>query len=64
MIRGFLPEPLSESELDALIDAAIAECGAASMKEMGLVMKLVTPKTTGRADGRMVSERVKARLSS
>ena len=54
----------SESELDALIDAAIAECGAASMKEMGLVMKLVTPKTTGRADGRMVSERVKARLSS
>jgi len=64
VIQTFLPAPLSEAELDALIEAAVAECGATSMKEMGAVMKLVSAQSTGRADGRLVSERVKARLSS
>jgi len=64
VIQDFLPAPLSDAELDALIEAAVAECGASSMKDMGAVMKLVSAKTTGRADGRMVSERVKARLAS
>jgi uncharacterized protein YqeY len=64
VIQSFLPEPLSEAEIDELIEKAIAETGAASMKDMGKVMKLVSAQTTGRADGRVVSERVKARLSS
>jgi hypothetical protein len=63
IIQEFLPSQLSEEELKALIEAAVAEAGATSMKEMGKVMKLVTAKTLGRADGRQVSELVKARLS-
>ncbi len=47
----------------ALIEEAVAETGASSMKEMGKVMKIVTAQTLGRADGRRVSELVKARLS-
>lgn len=64
IIQEFLPSQLGEEELRALIEAAVAEAGASSMKEMGKVMKLVTAQTTGRADGRLVSELVKARLSS
>jgi len=64
VIQDFLPAPLSDAELDALIEAAVTECGASSMRDMGAVMKLVSAKTTGRADGRTVSERVKARLAS
>lgn len=64
IIQEFLPSQLSEEELQALIEAAVAETGATSMKEMGRVMKRVAAQTTGRADGRRVSELVKARLSS
>jgi len=64
VIQSFLPEPLSEAQLDELIEAAVAESGASSMKDMGKVMRLVSTQTTGRADGRLVSERVKARLSA
>jgi len=63
VIQEFLPRQLSEEELGALIEEAVAETGASSMKEMGKVMKIVTAKTLGRADGRRVSELVKARLS-
>ena len=63
VIQEFLPSQLSEEEIGALIEEAVAETGAASMKEMGKVMKIVTAKTLGRADGRRVSELVKARLS-
>lgn len=63
VIHEFLPQQLGESELKALIEAAVAEAGASSAKDMGKVMKLVTPQTTGRADGRLVSEMVKARLA-
>ncbi len=63
VVMEFLPSQLSEDELKAMIDEAAAEVGAASMKDMGKVMKVVTAKTTGRADGKLVSELVKARLS-
>ena len=63
IIQEFLPAQLSSAEIDAVIEEAISDTGAASMKDMGKVMKIVTSRTTGRADGREVSERVKARLS-
>lgn len=63
VIQEFLPAQLGSEEIDAIIEEAVAESGAASMKDMGKVMKIVSARTTGRADGREVSERVKARLS-
>ena len=63
IIQSYLPEPLSEAEIDALIDAAIGETGATGMKDMGKVMGLLKPKLQGRADMGAVSARVKARLS-
>ncbi len=64
VIQEFLPAQLGEAELRSLVAAAIAEAGASSMKDMGKVMKIVTAKTTGRADGRLVSELVKAQLGA
>lgn len=64
IIQEFLPAQLGETELRAIIEAAVSETGAATMKDMGKVMKVVTGKTLGRADGRLVSELVKARLSA
>ncbi len=64
IVQEFLPAQLGEVELRAIIEAAVNETGAASMKDMGKVMKVVTAKTLGRADGRMVSELVKSRLSA
>lgn len=64
VIQEFLPAQLSEEEIKAIIEEAVAETGAGSMKDMGKVMKLVSARTTGRADGRLVSELVKARLST
>jgi hypothetical protein len=63
ILQEFLPAPLSEEELLALIDAAIAELGAASPKDMGRVMKVVSAQTRGRADGKRVSDLVKERLA-
>jgi uncharacterized protein YqeY len=63
IIQNYLPKQLSEDELEKLVDEAIAEAGASSPKDMGKVMKLLTPKTKGRADGKMVSELVKKKLS-
>lgn len=64
VITEYLPEPLSESELAAIIDAAIAEAGAESPRDMGNVMKIVRPKVTGRAEGGKVAAAVKARLTT
>lgn len=64
IIQEFLPTQLGEEEIRAIIEAAVSETGAASMKDMGKVMKVVSGKTLGRADGRLVSELVKARLSA
>jgi hypothetical protein len=63
ILLEFLPQQLDEAGIKAIIEKAVAEAGATSAKDMGKVMKLVTPQTTGRADGRLVSELVKARLA-
>ncbi len=62
MLKGWLPEELPDSELAALVDAAIAETGASTPQEMGKVMAALMPKVKGRADGRKVSELVKKGL--
>ena len=62
VIQSFLPEELSEAEVLAIIEAAIAETGAASMRDMGKVMAIVKPKVQGRADVGMVSGLVKQKL--
>jgi len=64
VIEEFLPAQLSEADLDAAITEAIRETGAASARDMGKVMKVLMPKLTGRADGKAVGEKVKARLSA
>ncbi len=64
VIQEFLPAQLGEAEIRQIIEAAVAETGAASMKDMGKVMKIVSAKTAGQADGRLVSELVKSRLAS
>ncbi|MBE0504082.1 MAG: GatB/YqeY domain-containing protein [Desulfuromonadales bacterium] len=63
VILTFLPQQLDEAEIKAIIEEVVAEVGATSPKDMGKVMKVLTPKMTGRADGRLVSELVKARLA-
>ena len=62
LIRMFLPLPLSPEELERMIDAAIAETGATSMRDMGVVMGRLMPEIKGRAEGAVVSARVKERL--
>lgn len=64
IIQRYLPEALSEAELNGLIDEAIASSGAESMKDMGKVMGILKPKVQGRADMGAVSASIKARLSS
>jgi uncharacterized protein len=64
LIREFLPEPLSDDEIDRAIDAAVAASGAESMRDMGKVMAELRPKVQGRADMAAVSARVKSRLSA
>ncbi|HUG98034.1 MAG TPA: GatB/YqeY domain-containing protein [Gammaproteobacteria bacterium] len=62
VLSGYLPEPLGEDELAAMIEAAIEETGAASMKDMGRVMAQLRARAQGRADMAVLSARVKARL--
>jgi uncharacterized protein len=64
VLAGYLPAQISDEELSALVDGAIAEAGASSMAGMGPVMKLVTPRVAGRADGGRVAAEVRRRLSS
>lgn len=64
VIREYLPKALSESEIEGLIKAAIAETGAANIADMGKVMAVVKPKMQGRADLSAVSARIKSLLSS
>lgn len=64
VIREFMPEPLSESDIESLIDETIALTGADGMRAMGQVMAALKPKLQGRADMAAVSARVKARLAS
>jgi uncharacterized protein YqeY len=62
LIQEYLPEQLSKSEINALIDAAISGTGATSIKDMGKVMGQLKPKLQGRADMGAVSALIKARL--
>ena len=63
ILQGYQPEQLSAEALGAKVDEVIARTGAKGMKDMGAVMKAVLAEVQGRADGKTVSELVKARLS-
>jgi uncharacterized protein len=63
IISAYLPVPLGDAELEALIRATIIETGASSLKDMGRVMNLIKSKAQGRADMAAVGARIKARLS-
>ena len=63
LISAYMPEELSDDELNAIVGDAVAESGASSPKEMGKVMALVMPQVKGRADGKRVSDAVKERLT-
>lgn len=56
VLKRFLPQPLSEEEVRALIQSCIAEAGAQGVQDLGKVMKLVMPKVAGRSDGKRVNE--------
>ena len=62
-LMKYLPEQLSEDEVKEIVIATIAETGAAGMKDMGKVMTAVIAKTKGRADGKIISQLVKANLN-
>lgn len=63
VLQVYLPQQLTEAEVEALVVETIAEVGATGPKDMGAVMKAIGPKTAGRADGRVVSSLVKSKLS-
>jgi len=63
IISAYMPAQLSDSELDAMIQSAIADTGANSIKDMGKVMGLIKGKAQGRADMALVGARIKARLT-
>jgi uncharacterized protein len=63
LISTYMPEELSDDDLNAIVGDAVAESGASSPKEMGKVMALVMPQVKGRADGKRVSDAVKERLT-
>jgi uncharacterized protein YqeY len=63
VLEEFMPEPLSEEELEAIIDDAIAENGATSLRDLGRVMADVMPQVAGRAEGSVVSQLVREKLA-
>jgi uncharacterized protein YqeY len=63
VLEEFMPEPLSEAELEEIIDDAIAENGATSLRDLGRVMADVMPQVAGRADGAEVSQLVREKLA-
>jgi len=64
ILKGYLPAELSEDQIKVFIDEAIASTGASSMKDMGRLMKELTVKIAGQADGKLVSDLVRQRLST
>jgi uncharacterized protein len=62
IVRRYLPAPLTDEELERVIDEAIQQTGAASMKDMGAVMSWATERTGGRADGKRLSALARERL--
>ena len=63
IIKDYMPEQMSDAEVDALIEEAISSSGAASMKDMGKVMGMLKPKLAGKADMGVVSGKIKSRLA-
>lgn len=63
VLQEFLPPQLDEAELEELVLKTISECGAVGIKDLGKVMKALAPQVAGRADGKVVAETVKAKLS-
>jgi uncharacterized protein len=63
VLEEFMPEPLSEAEIEQIVDDAIAEVGATSMRDLGRVMADVMPQVAGRADGSTVSQLVREKLA-
>ena len=63
VLEDFMPEPLSEEELERIVDDAIAENGATSLRDLGRVMADVMPQIAGRADGSAVSQLVREKLA-
>ena len=63
ILLAYLPEQLTNEELSAIVEEAIAQTGASSMKDMGKIMAAVMPKVKGRADGKMINAIVKEKLS-
>ena len=63
VLEEFMPEPLSEDELERIVDDAIAEVGATSLRDLGRVMADVMPQVSGRADGAAVSQLVREKLA-
>ena len=64
VLQDFLPEPLSENEITQMIEKAITDTGASSIKDMGKVMGILKPQMLGRADMGPVSGKIKAQLTS
>jgi uncharacterized protein len=63
ILKSFLPQPLSQEEILKIIDQSIQEAQASSLKDIGKVMKSVMPKIGGKADGKLINQLVKERLS-
>jgi uncharacterized protein YqeY len=63
VLEEFMPAPLSEEELEEIIDDAIAEVGATSIRDLGRVMADVMPQVSGRTDGSLVSQLVREKLA-
>jgi hypothetical protein len=63
ILQEFLPQPISEEELDTLISEAMSSSGADGMRDMGKVMALLKPQLIGRADMSLVSNKIKSSLS-
>ncbi|EST13369.1 GatB/YqeY domain-containing protein [Sporolactobacillus laevolacticus] len=63
IVQSYMPEQLSEEEVEALIDETISEVGAVSKADIGKVMKAVMPKVKGRADGSVINKIVRSKLS-
>ncbi len=63
VLEEFMPEPMSEDELEQIVDDAIAEVGATSMRDLGRVMADVMPQVAGRTDGSTVSQLVREKLA-
>ena len=64
VIQDFLPQPLTDAEIDVMVAEAIASVGATSIKDMGSVMAILKPQMQGRADMAVVSARIKAGLTA